>query len=380
MSQESIGPSGRRQQHVAKSVFRGKKAGNLGKLPTPAPYCSDIEPKACQKSPGEEAQTGPDETRQTVEYRLNRYERAKRLSLGLAAHAMAKGGRLGERGRKQSECANLLVFRSVLSGEQRGRSVLYQGFFCQQKTTCPFCAIRRGAKFLAAYHPKVLQALNDNKNLRVYLGVLTISTGEDVCERLDALETILKRLSQVIRNARRRKEPSEFGRIAGGILSTEIKRGEGGGWHCHVHTVFLVPGRLDFAKAQAEWAKLAQGEGHRVHFKMLREDFLREKGLISDEDYRTGLVKGLCEVLKYPVKFEIGAPADTWLAGEAAGSRRLLRSFGVLRGVEVNEDCRDLNRIDWQACQWLERYFDYTGLGYLEGMRRTGGVDVMIST
>lgn len=372
MSQDiGHGVAGQRQ-----TVVDGAKVprpGDGSQTPTASTLsCSDYPLKACHDSSGVGGVFGPSEG---VQKKLERFAVAKRRSRDAAIWAAANRPEFAEQVRKQSKCGDYLLLRQVTGGEYAGKAVLRGGDFCHQRCTCSICAILDGSKYLRAYVPKVLALLGQHKGQQLYTGVLTIKSGPDLKRQLDVMEAALGRFSQFVRNARRRggKAQGGFGALEGGLLAQEVKVGEGGGWHVHVHGIFLGPPRWSFLAAHDQWAGFTDGNGHRTRFAKLREHWQLERGLIPREAFQEGLTAALCEVFKYPFKFEDSNPGLSWDVQRQIKGRRLRRPFGAFRGVEVPETLEAEGGIDWDLVPWVELYCKYVNGAYGSKVRSTGG-------
>jgi hypothetical protein len=68
------------------------------------------------------------------------------------------------------------------------------------------------------------------------------------------------------------------------------------------------------------------------------------------------IASGLLEVCKYALKFHDMTLPDTWLAYQTLRTRRLVDSFGILRGVQVPENLLD---DPLEGLPYVERHYQY---------------------
>lgn len=257
--------------------------------------------------------------------KLDRYGRAHQRALHMAHYATERGER--KLAGKLEHCGHWLVFRHYYTVD---KVRLHAADFCKKHTLCPLCAIRRGAKYLKAYMDKLAVVLGEQPGLKAYMVTLTVVDGEDLSERFKHLRGAMKRMS-----AMRREHLSnpvknrhvEFAKALGGVHSIEAKRGKNSGlWHPHVHMVWLCHEAPDQAKLSNEWRELTG------------DSFIVDVRPFYDQD---DVVSGFMEVFKYALKFSELPLADNWHAYEVLGGKRLVDSFGLLRGVDVPDELTD---------------------------------------
>jgi len=68
------------------------------------------------------------------------------------------------------------------------------------------------------------------------------------------------------------------------------------------------------------------------------------------------IASGLLEVCKYALKFHDMTLPDTWLAFQVLRTRRLVDSFGVLRGVQIPDNLLD---DPLEGLPFIERHYRY---------------------
>ena len=233
------------------------------------------------------------------------------------------------------------------------RTTVKSANWCNMPRLCQACAHARGIKLAKASAEKVATALNEDRDLRPWLVTFTVKNGSDLAERLehllDGYSAGVQRAKDASKGKRRH---SQFGHVQGAIISVEIKRGKAGGWHPHVHCLWLVP-----ASAWAwhegktgvelepnahrelcnEWHEIT-GDSYVVNAKPLETAQDMAKGEPVQNEY---LVAELFEVFKYLTKPGETSPKDVVHAWWVTVGKRLVRSYGKLRGLKVPEDLND---------------------------------------
>lgn len=272
--------------------------------------------------------------------RLLRYHRAHQRALHMSNYARDRSeGKLAD---KLSHCGHWLKFRHYYTVDQLR---LHAADFCKKHLLCPFCAMRRAAKYLRAYLEKLEVVQRDHAGLKAYMVTLTVKDGEDLAERFTHLRGSMKRLSQARRD--HLKAPSknrhvEFAKAVGGVHSIEFKRGQGSGlWHPHVHMVWLCHEAPDARKLSQEWHAITG------------DSFIVDVTEFYDQ---SDVTKGFIEVFKYALKFSDMPLSDNWDAFRILSGKRLVDSFGLLRGVQVDEDLTDGVLDDLPYYEMLYRY------------------------
>lgn len=301
-----------------------------------------------------ESQQGADDAL-ALPSRLERYSIAHRRALHMANYAISQNA--PKVGHKLHDCGTWLLFRDYFT---TGKVRLHSGYFCGQATLCPLCAIRRGAKLMKAYLDRLQVVQAEAPGLRPYLVTFTVKNGPDLGERFKNLRRAMQRMTQARRDhlkAPSKNKHVEFAKAVGGVHSIETKRGQNSGeWHPHAHMIWLCHEAPDQAKLSEEW-KHWTGDSFIVDVRPFRN---------SDE-----ITSGFLEVFKYALKFSELPLADNWDAYFALRGKRLVDSFGCLRGVEVPEDLADECFDD---LPFVEMLYRYTNGGY--SLKRVGGLDV----
>jgi hypothetical protein len=272
--------------------------------------------------------------------RVERYGKAKKGALDTAKYMRASTPHQVMAAKVES-CGDYLQFRHYFTVDTVR---LHAAQFCKKHLLCPLCAIRRGAKALAAYLARwqVIQA--QKPALRPFLVTLTVKDGPDLAERFKHLHVSQRELWK----RKQRGTGSVLDGVQGAVWSYEVKRGTGSGvWHPHLHMIALAEVQPDAERLSKEWHQIT-GDSYIVDVRP-----------ISQDDPASGFV----EVFKYAVKFSDQEPADTVHAWETLKGKRLLASSGCFRGVDVpdelTDDCSDLDGLPY-----MDLLYRHTRAGY----------------
>ena len=250
--------------------------------------------------------------------RVERYEKAKNSALDIAEY-MGTLPKHQAMAHTVKGCGNYLLFRHFFTIDT---VKLHAASFCRKHLLCPLCAIRRGAKALAAYLDRFEAIKRSNARLGAFLVTLTVKDGPDLGERFKHLHKAQRELWM----RKHRGRGSVLDQVEGAVWSYEIKRGQGSGlWHPHLHMIALSETMPDAERLSRDWHEITG------------DSFIVDVRPISQDDPASGFV----EVFKYAVKFSDQEPADTVHAWETLAGKRLLGSAGCFRGVEIPEDLTD---------------------------------------
>ena len=290
--------------------------------------------------------------------RVLRLEKAKGHSTRIVAHVLdqfkpnAGAESYVERQRlwaakKLERCGLWLLFRHYTVPD---KVRLRHAEFCKQHLLCPSCAIRRAGKNAAAYLQKI-EALDQQGDTGVdQMVTLTVRNGADLFETFRHLDKARKRLTDRMRQARRRKEKTEFRGIIAGVGAYEVTN-IGNGWHPHIHLWIRADRLLDPVALSREWLEIT-GDSHVVDVRPVYGD----------------RVKAFAEIFKYATKFGDMSPAHVWEVWENLRGRRFVFSFGALFGVKVPESLLDA------PLSGPFRDFEYRWIAATGALARSGGV------
>lgn len=287
--------------------------------------------------------------------RLERYGVAKARSLAMSEYIKStQSSRYRKIGCIVGECGSLLWFKNYF---EKGEIRLHSASFCQKHTLCPFCAIRRAGKFIKAYMSKLESLRALYPHLKPYMLTLTVKDGENLSERFLHLQTSIraymrKRREYLARiNSKRNRPHVELVKALGGVYSIEIKRGKNSNlWHPHAHFVILCDSEneIDVRKLSEEWKEIT-GDSFIVDC----------RGFYSaDPDC---VIDGFLEIFKYALKFSDMSLEDNFHAYEILNRKRLVENFGILRGVEVEENLEDFCPDDEPYIDLFFKYFKNRG-------------------
>ena len=283
---------------------------------------------------------------ENLNQRLQRYAGAKSRALDMANYIKTEDVSNNENRKlvkKLGDCASYLVFKHYYT---ENKVILHGMKTCRQQLLCPFCALRRAAKHVKAYWDKVELVKQSDPNLKLYFVTLTVKDGESLQERFNHLVKAERSYKRQRRNALAGQRFVEYAKAQGGVCSVEFKRGKNSGlWHPHMHMIWLCHEAPDAYKLSQEW------EG------------LTGDSFIVDVRPMHGEIDGFLETFKYALKFSDLPLADNWEAFQKLKGKRLINSFGVLRGVEVPEDLTD-DDLDEDLPYMLMLYNYRKGSGY----------------
>jgi hypothetical protein len=310
-------------------------------------------PKSLESLVGE-SEMGSDDA-SALPQRLNRYYIGHRRALHMSKYArLRQKDKLAD---NLKSCGHWLLFRDYFTV---GRTLLHTAKFCRKHLLCPLCAIRRGAKYLKAYLEKLALVQAEQPGMKAYLVTFTVKNGESLSERYYHLRHAMTKMTQARRDhlkAPNKNRHVEFAKALGGVHSIEFKRGLNSGlWHPHAHMVWLCHEKPDASKLSEEWERWTG------------DSFIVDVTEFHDQN---DIVSGFMEVFKYALKFSELELADNWHAFEVLSNKRLVDSFGCLRGVEVSDDYTD-GEID--DMPFIELLYEYTKRGY--SLRKYNKIDV----
>lgn len=277
--------------------------------------------------------------------RVGRYGEAHRRALAMADYARD----IGEKAiaSKLTFCGDYLLFRHFYTVDDVR---LHAAKFCRKHLLCPLCAIRRASKYMQAYMQRLDVVLEQHQGLQAFLVTVTVKDGEDLQERFQHLRGAMRRMTQARRDHLSnpiKNRHVEAAKALGGVHSIEAKRGKGSGlWHPHAHAVWLCYEAPDAAKLAQEWHGWT-GDSYIVDVRPFHD--------------QQDVASGFAEVFKYALKFAELPLADNWQAFHELSNRRLVDSFGLLRGVEVPEELTDE---PLEGLPYIDYLFRWISSGY----------------
>lgn len=240
------------------------------------------------------------------------------------------------------DCGNYAVFRDYFT---IGQTRLARFCTCKKHLICPLCAIRRGAKALRVYLAKVDALMASDALLRPYLVTLTVKNGPDLGERYRHLAWNLRAYHK---RRMGQRQNGEVLKAKSAVWTFEFTN-RGKGYHPHVHAVWLCHTAPDPFKLSEEWRQLT-GDSYIVDVRPVD---------------MTDPVGAFCEVFKYALKFSDLGDIERLTAYKTLKGKRLLGSFGELRGLDVEPSDQDELL---EELPYVERLFYFVrGSGYVEG-------------
>jgi hypothetical protein len=250
------------------------------------------------------------------------------------------------------DCGNWLHFRNYHT-EDKIR--LIKASFCRMHLLCPLCAIRRGAKNLAAYLKKYEQIREENPNIRAYLITPTVVNRPDLDDAFNhlkkSLKTLIERRRKFLSGKTNRPIYTELSKVLGAVYTFEVTN-KGKGWHPHVHMLALCEEAPSQAKLREEWKSIT-GDSYILDVRPFRVPL---DG--SPEQVSSAEVQAFVEVFKYALKFSDLSLSDNWEAYTILKGQRLIGSLGLFRSVKVSEDLTDeLEAEEQPYIDLLYRYF-----------------------
>jgi hypothetical protein len=300
--------------------------------------------------------------------------------------------------RSLHECGSFLAFRHYFTV---GIHKLIAGCTCKIHLLCTLCAIRRAAKMIALYSEKITQVKQEAQHdLDEVMITWTVKNGEDLAERFDHLTESIKAHLQKRRNALKKNPKTDciLKLIEAAVYSLEVTHSESRGFHPHCHMVALVPSGIlkyseltikgnkalvpvDFHRQLVqEWQEIT-GDSFIIDVRKIESDRMPEHG----ESIEGTRLKALIEVFKYSLKMNrinsdhaadhsdnirIQVEAYRILKG-----RRLIGSFGQLRGVKVPDDLND-QPLAAAELPYVDLIYEYSGVNF--GYQMTNHTEAFI--
>lgn len=228
---------------------------------------------------------------------------------------------------------------------------------CDLRLLCPICARRDAQRKRRRYVSRVVKVMSDGGYVPALL-TLTVKASPDLGQGVSCLVGAFREAVAAARFDRRDKgsretERSEFSAIGGGVASVEVKRGEGSGlWHPHLHCLCLLSRWVDHGKMKAEWEQRTGGS-YVVDIRCLSR--------------RRSMLKQLCEVLKYAVKFADQPGPDSAETWRVLRGVRLFQSWGCLYGIKVEPDQHQGDTTAEQGGAAVVVRFDREGQAFVGG-------------
>jgi hypothetical protein len=263
------------------------------------------------------------------------------------------------------------------------------GCTCKKHLLCALCAIRRAAKMIAQYSDKIAQVKTESKTeFDEWMITFTIRNGEDLDERFNHLLESMKRHLTKRRDALKKnpKTDSVLKAIEAAVYSYEVTHSEEKGFHPHCHMVALVPKGIfrysdmtikgktvkvpvEFHREVVrEWSEIT-GDSKIIDVRLIESDRMPERG----ESIEGTRLKALIEVFKYALKMnrlskdhDVDSEESVRIqieAYEILKGRRLVGSFGELRGLNVPDNLNDEPLTDAEL-PYVDLIYQYSGVNF----------------
>jgi hypothetical protein len=291
------------------------------------------------------AEIGVCEGIEALPKRLERYGKAKKSALNSAEYMLnlPNSQRHHKVLNRVIKCGDYLLFRHYFTIDE---TRLHAATLCKAHLLCQLCAIRRGAKALAAYLQRFEAIRAQNPALKAFMVTLTLKHGDDLGERFNALQKAVAAFWKT----RSRGRGSWLDSVQGAVWSYECKKGKNSGqWNCHLHMVALSHSDLSTFASQQElssaWLNIT-GDSKIVDVRPIDHE---------------NPVDGFLEVFKYATKFSDMKPEELLAAYEILKGRRLLASAGCFRNVDVPESLLDEPLAD---LPFVEYFYQFAGANY----------------
>jgi hypothetical protein len=335
--------------------------------------------------------------------RLDRYSRAKEHQKTVVEY-IQQFPELSKEYDAMSGCGEILIFQRWIQTNFRK---LAGGFSCKKHLLCKPCAIRRDSRQIRDYSLKIQYILSEHPNWTPVLITRTVANGLDLLERFNHLGGTHKILMQCRRDslkknttARGRSVNSVMQYVHGSVGTYEFKRGkESGQWHPHIHEVAFLDPVFEFTpEYELGWHRADGGTFERVKRLInvpleFRSRLAQEYWMISGDSYivdvrrieifdlssftegvelpaqeissdQQKVAKALCEVFKYALKFSDMPLEDQIHAYKILRGRRLIFSYGCLRGVKVPDNLVDQSRSELEIGPYVYELYKFANNEY----------------
>lgn len=236
------------------------------------------------------------------------------------------------RARRVAHCS------TVIECGRQGELISFRSNRCRERYLCQQDACLNARENLRKAMPRVEARLKDRPDLVPAMLTITMKHEGSLSSMASKFDLYLGKMLKQRRQANeaRKTKFSQMPALAyfdGGIMSFEVKRGEGSGlWHLHVHAVVLVrPEHLVYSEdvrqrryGEACAAFIRDWSAYLGYYPQVDLQALRVK------DGGEGLGLGLLEVFKYCFKAGGLAWPDRFEVHSQMHGRKVVRPFGSL--------------------------------------------------
>lgn len=283
-----------------------------------------------------------------------------------------------------SNCGSWLLFRDYYTLPDKPKMIA--GCTCKKHLLCGLCAIRRTGKCLAIYSAKIKEVVaNSEVTLEQMMITFTVKNGTDLAERFEHLVTSMRALIQKRTNSLKKnpKTDTVLKHVSSAVYTYEVTYNEESGeFHPHIHMVALLPeGSVKFTETTVkgkrcfvpwdfknslieDWKRIT-GDSKIIDVRKIEESKL--DGQAHGDN---SLTKAIIETFKYAVKVADHEMPIQIAIYEALKGRRLIGSFGSLRGVVIPSNLNDKPLSDSEL-PYIDLVYQYSGslYGYQEVAR-----------
>ncbi len=336
-----------------------------------------------------EALAGSVCTDQEHRERLDRYTRAKRHQLTVIDY-IQHDPTLRKEHETLSDCGQYLIFKHWIT---TGFRKLSGGFSCKKHLLCQCCSLRRDARYAWEYGLKIRKVLEENPHLELVMITLTVKDGLDLLERYNHLgknnKGLLQRRRDSLKLNTTARVDSVMQYVTGSVGTYEFTIGKNSGeWHPHIHQIAFLEPVFDYSPVETDcWERDEEGEWHEAkrvvyvpqEFKRrLSEEYLQISGDSKIVDVRriecfdkiTGefsqdlLMHSLCEVFKYALKYGDLSMENQIHAYKVLKGRRLIFTYGCLRGVKIDEYLTDPAKEELEIGPYVYELYSFINRDY----------------
>lgn len=295
--------------------------------------------------------------------KIDRYSAAKRHQKSISAYILSNAPTLCKEYEALRNCGSFLLFRHYF---QIGQYRLTGGCSCKKHLLCALCALRRSARLVKEMEQKVRHVMARHPHLVPVLITKTVKNGSDLDERYNHLFQAHKRLIEKRRNSLKgRRTNTVLSLVHGAFGSIEFKRGSGSGqWHPHPHEIALV-----------DWPRLVKKAGGENPLRWFSHKLAEEWQELTSDSFivdarridlgtEETFFKGLCEACKYALKMNELSHEDQVQAYKVLAGRRLVYTFGSLRGIVEPVSLHDDIEDEIALQPYIEMMYHFSGVRY----------------
>ena len=304
-----------------------------------------------------------------VQDRLSDFKKAKESTLEILPTLYDSTSNLKKHCAKIEECGSYMVFRVYFT---KDISKVIRANLCKKALLCDLCALRKSALRVQQFSLKLSQVMEESPQLVPYLVTYTVLNGADIGTQFDHLIGSYRKLARLRREDLSRGTRKTITRnVLGGSYQVEVKIGSGSGlWHCHIHSIIMVPkglfGLTEIERKKkvvkvplgfenrlrSEWKEIT-GDSHMVDVRLIETE---------NDQSRFGAI---CEAHKYALKPGNLTPEQRIEAAEYLSGKQLYGTYGNLRGIKIRDDLMDSIEEELQLLPYIDMVYTYNKDGYV---------------